>query len=559
MKAKISMKKKIAMIATLLFCVAFTLPLAACSGDGLRIDVPKDVQDAVTGIYKIPKFEVVNSAGEVLEANPVAIKSVKGPDGKSVAIISEGREIDADSPGVYQFTYTADTGSGARVKDAVLKVDFKRAAPTVDIARNSVLPRYYAKGEWYFLPQFNYRGDVPSKRKLELFHQSGDGGERTSIPVSGGGFTAPYGSGYYTYKVHAEDEFGTAGDYEFKVFAKGPFGVENPFVDNDITGTELLASFDKSQYIDNVIPETRWYLSHGATRGIIDGYTDGAGTAKSGVLSIVNSASGHTGYENFTRIYFGQKVLRSEVWSISVTLCVASQSNPDFIVNPVVIEGNYTAPIGGSWNTAPNIARQSANVPVNRWTTITVSNKAVLDQMTDDDGYIRSLVVRFHDQIQNETCPTACYVSDISYRQVKNMWTFDDPSDLSYFSDSLNRGLIFSIANVGGQSMLKIDSSNLTIHPIGKYFGSILLSLYAYNGDTVSFDVMAEAEKEPPKMNVIMNAANSYYISVENITSVKKAVSYTLDRDIDMLRFEIETAVKPEWIIYLDNIKITST
>lgn len=202
---------------TFVLLVMCILPLTACGG-GPKIDgVPKDVQEAYVGAYKIPTFEVVNAADEVLSWYTVGV-SVKGPGGAAVTVL-RGRQIEVETPGVYTITLSAKG-----VKRASYKVNFTHAPSTVNIM--SSLPKAYVMGAWYQVPRFRFEGDADlQKCAINLYHVS-VGGVRRDVPLTSGGFTADYGTGEYMYVVTAVSFNGIEKDYEFTVpAAKGPDNV----------------------------------------------------------------------------------------------------------------------------------------------------------------------------------------------------------------------------------------------------------------------------------------------------------------------------------------------
>ncbi|MDR3319364.1 MAG: hypothetical protein LBS99_07990, partial [Clostridiales bacterium] len=210
--------KRLSRTTALLLCVLLAAGVFACNNRqtaALFINVPEAVQQAECGVYTVPDFEVVDANGEIHSEYSVTLKSAKDPDGGAVTLLQDGKAINADKIGTYSLTFTA---SG--VADAVLKVAFTKAPPTVVLDEETEIPEYYFKGVRYPIPQFSYGGGADlSKSNLKLYHVAPDSANREEIDLSGGGFTAAFATGSYVIVIHAEGSFGNAKDYEYTVLA----------------------------------------------------------------------------------------------------------------------------------------------------------------------------------------------------------------------------------------------------------------------------------------------------------------------------------------------------
>ena len=165
---------------------------------------------------------------------------------------------------------------------------------------------------------------------------------------------------------------------------------KKPFVDQSLQGN-CLASFDREEYVNNA----------GAASDVFTNYWPQTAeiSIEDGKLKIVY---GGTRGESWVRIYFGAAVKRTDVSSIDVSLRLENCNalNNDSIY--LVLFGNTSEWAKEGWYTHPNVGVTQG--------TFRITDASVLDQMTDADGYIRSVaLVTFGGT--NQTI----YVDEITY------------------------------------------------------------------------------------------------------------------------------------------------
>ncbi|MDR3319101.1 MAG: hypothetical protein LBS99_06640, partial [Clostridiales bacterium] len=206
--------------AAVLLCALLATGMFACGNNktaALFINVPTEVQQAECGPYTVPDFEVVDANGEIYAEYRVTLKGAKAPDGADVTLLQDGKAINADKIGTYELTFTA---GDAKIADAVLKVAFAKAPPTVTIDEDAEIPAYFFKGVRYSLPHFTYGGGADlTKSHLKIYYPAPDSSNKQEIDLSAGGFTAQHATGGYRIVIHAEGSFGNAKDYEYTVLA----------------------------------------------------------------------------------------------------------------------------------------------------------------------------------------------------------------------------------------------------------------------------------------------------------------------------------------------------
>ena len=206
---------------SLVMLVALALALVACGGGSKRINAPDRLEEDIgTGMYIVPRYEVVDQNGMILAGYNVTLKSATDPNGEA-AEISRGVStiVTIAGPGEYTFVFTANAGD---VKDATVIMDFAdRKAPTVSMS-SSVLPDFFIKGNAYSIPEYAMIGDYDVAKCFTKVFYVDEAGTESEVTVSGGQFEVDKSVGKYTILIHAEDAAGNFNEYRYTRRVDGP-------------------------------------------------------------------------------------------------------------------------------------------------------------------------------------------------------------------------------------------------------------------------------------------------------------------------------------------------
>lgn len=206
---------------SLVMLVALGLALVACGGGSKRINAPDRLEEDIgTGMYIVPRYEVVDQNGMILAGYNVTLKSATDPNGEA-AEISRGVStiVTIAGPGEYTFVFTANAGD---VKDATVIMDFAdRKAPTVSMS-SSLLPDFFIKGNAYSIPEYAMIGDYDVTKCFTKVFYIDEAGTESEVTVSGGQFEVDKSVGKYTILIHAEDAAGNFNEYRYTRRVDGP-------------------------------------------------------------------------------------------------------------------------------------------------------------------------------------------------------------------------------------------------------------------------------------------------------------------------------------------------
>jgi len=142
--------------------------------------------------------------------------------------------------------------------------------------------------------------------------------------------------------------------------------------------------FDNDNYKNNIVEfhtKDSAVTTSANNLTFLENYKDDNNVEENGVVKV--DYYGALG-DITTKVVFAKPVLRSDVGSLFIRIAQTGCVKYDEIIQSIMV----TSPLD---NDIWGVPYQSFELKENEWTTIVISNKELLDALTDDDGYISSV------------------------------------------------------------------------------------------------------------------------------------------------------------------------